>query len=762
MRTLHLVLPGDPATRTGGYLYDARIVAGLRANGRPVTVHALDDGFPMPEAAALDRAAATLAAIPDGATVVIDGLALGGMPDVVLAETGRLRLIALIHHPLAAETGIDPALRDVLFEQERRALTAMRRVIVTGCATAAALAGYGVAGGRIGVVEPGTDPAPLAIGAAAGQPPMLLCVATLTPRKGHDVLVRALAGLEDLPWRLVCVGSDRRDPATAAALRERIAATGLSGRIELAGEVEAGRLAEAYRRADLFVLASHHEGYGMAFAEALAHGLPVIGTTAGAIPDTVPPDAGLLVPPGDPMALRAALRAALTDRALRDRLAAGSRTARDRLPDWAEAAGRFAQEVDRVDAADADAAEGSFSRGWLALREPYDAAARNPQILRRVRDWQAAIRPVSIADLAAGTGATLRCLAPHLAGDQDWRLLDRDAALLDRVRPLTAAWAAARGWAAAPIEGGLELRGPNGRLRLRTGLRDLADGRPFEFQALDLVTASALLDLVSAAWLDRLAAACAAAGTALLAALNFTGEIDWRPADPDDGRIRLGIGRHQRTDKGFGPALGPAAANHLAAALRGFGYAVALGASDWRFGPADVAIQTALGPGTVLPQRRAAAQEALEIARVMGWNDHRTGFAHYAMGRLSQQSDDRVAQDHFIAADRYFAKAPDTALHRAYVASQLGAFALSHGRGADALALVTPHLNTAARYENAALLATLLMLRAEALEMTGRVAEAQAVRLDSLGWARYGFGADWAVRAKLREVASLNPHKGQL
>ncbi len=174
-----------------------------------------------------------------------------------------------------------------------------------------------------------------------------------------------------------------------------------------------------------------------------------------------------------------------------------------------------------------------------------------------------------------------------------------------------------------------------------------------------------------------------------------------------------------------------------------------------------LAIQTALGPGAGPAERRQAANQALQIARTMGWSDHRMAFSHYAMGRLTQRVDDSLAQEHFVAADHYYARTPNTDLHRAYVASQLAAYALAQGRGQDALALVTRHLNTAARHENAALLSTLMMLRAEALEQTGRLAEAERVRVDSLGWARYGFGADWAVRAKLREVASLNPAKGR-
>lgn len=174
------------------------------------------------------------------------------------------------------------------------------------------------------------------------------------------------------------------------------------------------------------------------------------------------------------------------------------------------------------------------------------------------------------------------------------------------------------------------------------------------------------------------------------------------------------------------------------------------------------AVQTALGPGANAAQRRQAATEALKTATAMGWTDHRRAFSHYAMGRLLQSVDPASAQDHFVLAQRYFGTRPDTALHRAYVASQLAAYAISAGRADDALYLLQPHLNTASVHENAALLATLMMLRAEALDLAGRPTEARSVRLDSLGWARYGFGADWAVRAKLREVGSLNPARRRL
>ena len=171
------------------------------------------------------------------------------------------------------------------------------------------------------------------------------------------------------------------------------------------------------------------------------------------------------------------------------------------------------------------------------------------------------------------------------------------------------------------------------------------------------------------------------------------------------------------------------------------------------------AIQTALGPGASSGQRRRAAQEALSIARSQGWRDHRLAFSHFALGRLTQMSDPDFALGQFLAAERIYAQTPGTELHRAYSASQLAAYAISQGRSAEALRLIEPYKAMAERHENAALLATLMMLEAEALDLAGRPAEAQAIRLDSIGWARYGFGADWAVRAKLREISALSPQK---
>lgn len=172
------------------------------------------------------------------------------------------------------------------------------------------------------------------------------------------------------------------------------------------------------------------------------------------------------------------------------------------------------------------------------------------------------------------------------------------------------------------------------------------------------------------------------------------------------------------------------------------------------------AIQTALGPGTRPAQRRRAASQALAIAQAEGWTDHRLAFSHIALGRLSQNYDPEFALGQFIAAEAVYRNAPNTDLHRAYSASQLAAYAISQGRAGDARRMIAPHLTIAERHENAALLATLQMLEAEALDMQGETTQARATRLDSLGWARYGFGSDWAVRAKLQEISALNPIPG--
>lgn len=340
-RAVRFVVPGALAQRTGGYLYDARIIAELRGRGLRVDVSELAGAFPVVDRAAEAAAEACLATDP-GALLVVDGLALPAFARFRGALEAR-GYVALVHHPLALETGLSRGDAVALGQVERALLSVARRVIVTSPPTARDVEGLGVDAERIGVVLPGTDPAP--VSASSSGRGRLLCAATITPRKGHDVLVSALAELADLPFHLVCAGSTVRDAACVEALRARIDDAGLASRVELVGEVDDEGLGRLYAATDVFVLASHHEGYGMVLAEALARGLPVVSTTAGAIPDVVPADAGVLVPPGSAAALRDALRTVLEGAGAWTRLREGALRARERLPRWDGQGAAFARAI---------------------------------------------------------------------------------------------------------------------------------------------------------------------------------------------------------------------------------------------------------------------------------------------------------------------------------------------------------------------------------------------------------------------------------
>jgi glycosyltransferase involved in cell wall biosynthesis len=336
-------IPGDLDAATGGYAYDRRMLAELGAAGWAVRHLPLGEGFPAPDPATLARACALLGEQPPGVPLLVDGLALGAMPGIgrVLGE-GRT-LVALVHHPLALEGGMPAARAAALHASERAALGAAARVVVTSRTTAGTLVrDYGVPEDRIVVAVPGTDPAPFARGSGGDGPLRLLSVGTLVPRKGHDLLLAALSALAGLPWRLTIAGDADRSPSTADALRRAVRDAGLSGRVTLAGAVSAARLETLYDEADLFVLASRHEGFGMAYAEAVARGLPVVGTSAGAVREAVPDGAGLLVPPDDLAALTGALRGLLGDPAARGARAAGARRAAASQVRWAASAALLA------------------------------------------------------------------------------------------------------------------------------------------------------------------------------------------------------------------------------------------------------------------------------------------------------------------------------------------------------------------------------------------------------------------------------------
>jgi glycosyltransferase involved in cell wall biosynthesis len=341
-------VPGDLATPTGGYAYDRRIIAELAQLGWDVEVADIGSDFPRPSLRTREAARARLIATQKGLPIVIDGLALGVLAELAVELHPDHPLIALVHHPLALESGISAADADRFRSQEREALAYTDAVVVTSPSTARLLAAdYGVAPDDITVALPGTEPRSAARGSRDGTI-ALLAVGSVVPRKGYDVLVAALADLQDLPWRLTIAGDRTRDPATAAALDADILRRNLGDRIEIVGAVEDSRLAELYGAADLFVLPSRFEGYGMAFAAAIAHGLPVIGTTAGALPETVPDGTGLLVPPDDTAALTQALRRLIGQPAERQRFATAACAAALHLPTWRQAAELLARAIEAV------------------------------------------------------------------------------------------------------------------------------------------------------------------------------------------------------------------------------------------------------------------------------------------------------------------------------------------------------------------------------------------------------------------------------
>ncbi len=336
-----LAAPGDLDTPTGGYVYDRRTIA---ASGGALRHLPLPGGFPTPDAATLERALAILRAAPG--PLVIDGLALGALPAEAVAAL-RGPVIALCHHPLGMEPGLDPAEAARLIAAESAALAACAGVVVTSRTTAATLTErLGVPAGRITVAEPGLDRAPRA--PLAGDPPVILGVGTISRRKGWDVLVRALGALREAPWRCVIAGPRDREPEADAALTRLIAEAGLDGRVERPGAVDQARLDALYAGADIFCLPSRYEGYGMVLAEAMMRGLPVVSTRAGAIPEVVAPGAGMLAPPDDPEALADLLGLLLSSPPARRRLADAARARAESLPGWDAAARIIADAVRRA------------------------------------------------------------------------------------------------------------------------------------------------------------------------------------------------------------------------------------------------------------------------------------------------------------------------------------------------------------------------------------------------------------------------------
>ena len=345
MNTVHVVVPEgveNPTRPSGGNLYDRRICDGLSALGWDVIIYAASGAWPWPDRASVAALRRLIAGISDGAIVLIDGLVASTTPEILVPEADRLRLVVLLHMPLdeAREAAVLRAARDVITTSSWTRERLLQR--------------YPLSPEKVHVAEPGVDPAELAPGTAGGGE--LLCVAAVTRHKGHDILLAALANTADLSWRCSCAGTLEREPAFVERLRRQAEAVGISDRICFAGPLLGEDLARAYAGADVLVLASRAETYGMVVTEALARGLPVIATAVGGLPEALGRTSdgrrpGLLVPPEDSRALSAALSDWLVDADLRQRLREAARERRSTLAGWDAPTDRIARTLARAAAA---------------------------------------------------------------------------------------------------------------------------------------------------------------------------------------------------------------------------------------------------------------------------------------------------------------------------------------------------------------------------------------------------------------------------
>ncbi|MBW0146471.1 glycosyltransferase family 4 protein [Marinobacter arenosus] len=577
---VEFVVPGDPNQNTGGYRYVRLLVEALNQSDGMARVTGVPGRFPRPDEEAKAALDDCLQGYPDGAVVVLDGLAMGGLPEVVQAHASRLSLIALVHHPLADETGLTAEEQRWFFAQETRSLAAVGKVITTSRFTAERLADFGVPAQNIRTVEPGVQSFP---GSSTtdhairgpGEPPRILCVAHLSPRKAQHQLIDALAELRSLPWHCTLAGSCDRQRDYSERVRSQIESRGLQSRVDITGEVSGDQLFDLYRQADLFVFPSLYEGYGMVIDEALAAGLPVITSSGGALAQTAMRGGVVQYEAGDVAALSARLRYWLANPQELARQTNLARRESGRLRHWRQAAVEFKAALEDLLGV---RQESAFDIDWLRWREGADHAARSEKLTRALARWLDMDYPthrqtgspgssVTIVDLGAGRGSNAAYLIPQLQVRQRWLLLDQDVALLEDARR-------------RPTAPDIELS--HSVVQLAAG----SLGRHIPTEAA-LITASALIDLVSAEWLKALVEAVVCRKSALLVVLSYAGQFELDPPHEHDQRIRELVNRHQHRDKGVGRALGAEATWVLKDLMESAGYTVSVAESPWRLGARD-------------------------------------------------------------------------------------------------------------------------------------------------------------------------------
>jgi glycosyltransferase involved in cell wall biosynthesis len=351
---VHVIVPegfDNPGQPSGGNIYDQRICAGLAEASWEVQVATVAAAWPVPDSGARARLARVIAAVPDGAVALIDGLIAAPTAPQLLPHAGRISMTVLLHMPLA--TALDPRLDASAQRSERAVLRAATGVIVTSEWTRQqVLTRYEIPADRVHVARPGVDRVAAPARPVRGR---LICVGAVGRHKGQDLLVEALAELGDLDWHCVLAGPLDRDPDFVSQLQARIARLGYGDRVSLPGVLTGAELSQAYTTADLLVAPSRSETYGMAVAEALAHGVPVIAAAVGGLPEALgfAPDGarpGQLIPPGDPAALAAAIGDWLGDERLRHRLRAAAGGRRSNLCGWEHTTHEIASALTRAPA----------------------------------------------------------------------------------------------------------------------------------------------------------------------------------------------------------------------------------------------------------------------------------------------------------------------------------------------------------------------------------------------------------------------------